>query len=73
MLKPVGGITTKLEAAAEAGVKKVILPKENWQDIFKNYPITIIPVERLDQVLEHVMINHKEDDRKEAAWRAQNS
>ncbi len=64
MLKPVGGITTKLEAAAEAGVKKVILPKENWQDIFKNYPITIIPVERLDQVLEHVMINHKEDDRK---------
>ncbi len=62
MLKPVGGIPAKLEAAVQAGVKKVIIPKENWQDIFNSYPITIIPVERLEQVIEHVICIKEKDD-----------
>ncbi|NLO81458.1 MAG: ATP-dependent protease LonB [Clostridiales bacterium] len=63
MIKPVGGVIAKLEAAVQAGVEKVIIPKENWQDIFKNYPVSIIPVERLEQAIEHVMYRGQRDER----------
>ncbi len=33
-IRPVGGIIPKLEAAREAGVKKVLLPRDNWQKTF---------------------------------------
>ena len=54
-IKPVGGIVAKIEAAIQAGVKKVIIPMENWQESFKNYSISIIPVERIEQAIEHAM------------------
>ena len=45
LIKPVGGVKTKIEAAIQAGAKKVLIPKENWQEIYKNYKnIDIIPV-----------------------------
>ncbi|MBT9177269.1 MAG: Lon protease 2 [Firmicutes bacterium] len=31
-VKPVGGVAAKLEAAALAGVRKALLPAENWQE-----------------------------------------
>lgn len=46
-VKGVGGIIPKIEAAARAGVKKVIIPKENWQEIFSTYDIEVIPVESI--------------------------
>ena len=30
---PIGGATHKIEAAAEAGIKKVLLPKSNMEDV----------------------------------------
>ena len=44
-VKGVGGIIPKIEAAVRAGVKKVIIPKENWQEIFSTFDIEVIPVE----------------------------
>ncbi len=57
---PVGGVTAKIEAAAKAGIKKVLIPKANIQDVlveeeFKNN-IEIIPVSTLKEVLEHALI-----------------
>ena len=46
-VKGVGGIIPKIEAAAQAGVKKVIIPKENWQKIFSTFDIEVIPVESI--------------------------
>jgi len=46
-VKGVGGIIPKIEAAAQAGVKKVIIPKENWQEIFSTFDIEVIPVESI--------------------------
>ncbi len=46
-VKGVGGIIPKIEAAVRAGVKKVIIPKENWQEIFSTYDIEVIPVESI--------------------------
>jgi ATP-dependent Lon protease len=57
---PVGGVTGKIEAAAEAGVKKVLIPKSNMQDVliedrYKN-KVEIIPVETLNDVLKHALV-----------------
>ena len=52
---PVGGVTAKVEAAIEAGIKNVIVPKSNLKDIViqkeKLNSITIIPVEKIEDVL----------------------
>ncbi|AEC52000.1 ATP-dependent protease Lon [Pyrococcus sp. NA2] len=57
---PVGGVTPKIEAAIEAGIKKVIIPKANEKDVFlspdKREKIEIIPVERIDEVLEIALV-----------------
>lgn len=57
---PVGGVTGKIEAAAKSGIKKVLIPKSNMNDVliedrYKN-KIEIIPVETLNDVLEHALI-----------------
>jgi len=56
---PVGGVTSKVEAAIEAGVKKVIVPKSNFKDIVvpkeKLDKIKIIPVETIEEVLKEAL------------------
>ncbi|MCF7872564.1 ATP-dependent protease LonB [Candidatus Woesearchaeota archaeon] len=55
---PVGGVTSKVEAAIDAGIKSVIVPKSNMGDIVikddKLKKIKIIPVSRLFEVLDVV-------------------
>lgn len=52
---PVGGVSSKVEAAIEAGIKKIIVPKSNLKDIViepKELGDTkIIPVENIMEVL----------------------
>jgi Lon-like ATP-dependent protease len=49
---PVGGITAKVAAAKEAGAKQVLIPKENWQELFTGETtLKIIPVERIEEVI----------------------
>lgn len=57
---PVGGVTAKIEAAAEEGIKKVIIPKANLRDVliedrYKD-KIEIIPVENIREVLKHALV-----------------
>ncbi|MBI5458596.1 ATP-dependent protease LonB [Methanobacterium sp.] len=56
---PVGGVTGKIEAAAEAGIRKVLIPKSNMEDVLieEHYreKIEIVPVETLSEVLEHTL------------------
>jgi len=53
-VKPVGGVAAKIEAAKQAGCRRVLIPKENWQKRFAELgeEIKIIPVEELNQVIE---------------------
>ena len=53
-IKPVGGVSSKIEAAERAGVKKVLIPKENWQDSFNDFKIDVIPVQDIFEVMEVV-------------------
>jgi len=52
-IKAVGGIIPKVEAAMHAGAKRVLIPKENWQEIFNSFEIEVIPV---DSIVEAVNI-----------------
>ncbi|MBI2581754.1 ATP-dependent protease LonB [Candidatus Woesearchaeota archaeon] len=56
---PVGGVSSKVEAAVEAGIKTVIVPKSNMQDIVidedKISKVKIIPVETIEEVMEHAL------------------
>ena len=58
---PIGGLKEKVMAAHRAGIKKVLIPAENVQDI-KDIPktvlkeIEILPVEHLDQVLQESLV-----------------
>jgi len=59
---PVGGINAKIEAAAEAGLKKVIIPRQNEKDIVVEAArkIEIVPVERIEEVIEEALVGGKD-------------
>ncbi len=55
-VKPIGGIIAKIEAARKAGVKKVIIPRENWQETFKELDILIVPVDTIEEVIKEALL-----------------
>lgn len=64
-VKPIGGVVPKIEAARRAGAKTVIIPKENWQEIFKTLDLNIIAVDRIEEVIEQAIQVLKQDARKD--------
>ncbi|WP_248927443.1 ATP-dependent protease LonB [Paenibacillus hamazuiensis] len=55
-VKPIGGVVAKVEAAFQAGATKVIIPKENWQEIFSGLNgLEVIPVDSIEEVLYHAL------------------
>jgi Lon-like ATP-dependent protease len=56
LIKPVGGVSAKVVAAKQAGAKRIIIPSENWQDLYKNMDVEVIPVETLQEVLKYAMV-----------------
>lgn len=57
-VKPVGGVMSKIEAARKAGIKRAIIPKENWLNIFDSFTdIEIIAVDDLQQVFDNAFIS----------------
>jgi len=56
----VGGITAKAEAAIEAGISTLIIPKANEKDLLlsksNKKKIKIIPVERIEEVLKYALV-----------------
>ncbi len=58
---PVGGVTQKIEAAIQAGLRKVIIPKDNVDDVLLDAEhrgkIEIIPVSKIEEVLEHSLVD----------------
>jgi len=57
---PVGGVSSKVEAAIETGMEYVIVPKSNLNDIVIEKKeldkIKVIPVERIEEVLEKALV-----------------
>jgi Lon-like ATP-dependent protease len=61
---PIGGVTAKIEAAARSGIKTVIIPRANMQDVLLDEEfekmVTVVPVDSLDEVMEIALIKHAE-------------
>jgi len=62
---PVGGVTPKVEAAAKAGITRILIPKDNEGDVMleKHYldTVQIIPVSSISEVLENSLLGRKRD------------
>jgi Lon-like ATP-dependent protease len=56
LVKPVGGVSAKISAAVQAGAKKVIIPKENWQEMYGNLGIEVIGIETIDEAFRHALL-----------------
>lgn len=52
LVKPIGGVVAKVEAARLAGCKRVLIPRDNWQEVFQNAGIEVIPIDSLKQALD---------------------
>jgi Lon-like ATP-dependent protease len=56
---PVGGVTQKIEAAAQAGIKTVLIPRSNLGDVLVDGAIQgaveIVPVSTIGEVFEYAM------------------
>jgi Lon-like ATP-dependent protease len=57
---PVGGVTAKVEAAADSGIKRVLIPEDNMEDLVleSRYrgAIEVIPVGTLRDVLKYALV-----------------
>ncbi|MDH7592965.1 MAG: ATP-dependent protease LonB [Methanomicrobiales archaeon] len=57
---PVGGVTYKIEAAAKAGIRKVIIPRANMPDVLieERYQkvVEIVPADHIEDVLMHALV-----------------
>ena len=57
---PVGGVTAKVEAAADAGIKRVLIPEDNLDDLVLEAryrgTVEVIPVRTLRDVLKYALV-----------------
>jgi Lon-like ATP-dependent protease len=62
---PIGGVNAKIEAAIEAGIKKVLIPLANLGDVMLDKrskgKIEIVPVSTLDEVIDNAMVGEGKD------------
>ncbi|MHB1125586.1 MAG: Lon family ATP-dependent protease [Bacillota bacterium] len=58
-IKPVGGIIEKIYGAKQAGMKKVLIPWENSQDIPMGLKgIEVVPVSNAQEAMEQILLNN---------------
>jgi len=65
LVLPVGGVTAKIEAAAEMGLKKVLIPEQNLKDVLLEDKyignIEVVPVKTLNDVLTHALVGARKE------------
>lgn len=63
LIRPVGGVPAKVEAAVAAGATVVLVPKANWQETFHHMTgAKVVPVEKLEDALRLAVVGGVEDD-----------
>lgn len=60
MIKAVGGVYEKIYGAKQAGMKKVIVPRENEKDVPRDLKgIEVVLVNTVEEVLDHLVVEKK--------------
>lgn len=63
---PIGGVTAKIEAAARSGIKTIVVPRANMQDVLLDEKfekmVEVVPVDTLDEVMEYALIMHEQKE-----------
>lgn len=63
-VKAIGGVNAKIQAAKKAGAKIIIIPEDNYRDIFKEIKnVKIIPVNNIKQVFEICLKDNNSNDK----------
>lgn len=61
---PIGGVSAKIEAAVKSGIKRVVIPRSNLNDVLIDEKfesqVEILAVDSLDEVLEHALVGKEE-------------
>ncbi|MBX6377474.1 MAG: ATP-dependent protease LonB [Clostridia bacterium] len=56
-IRPVGGVVAKVEAAAAAGAKRVLIPRENWQErLARHTEVEVVPVADLAEAVDRAVL-----------------
>ncbi|AAK80585.1 Lon-like ATP-dependent protease [Clostridium acetobutylicum] len=64
IVKPVGGVSSKVTAAAKAGAELVIIPYDNWNKSFDSYSnIKVIGVKNIKEILSYVLVKKECNDK----------
>ncbi len=56
LVKPVGGVPDKVEAAERAGLTTVLIPTDNKLERFEHTTIEVVPISTLDEALERMLL-----------------
>lgn len=56
LVKPVGGVPGKVEAAEHAGLTKVLIPMENRLERFEHTTIDVVPIATLEEALQMMLL-----------------
>ncbi|WP_408954941.1 ATP-dependent protease LonB [Natroniella sp. ANB-PHB2] len=65
VIRPIGGIIPKVKAAIRAGVGKILIPTDNWQEIFNEdefSEVEIIKIKNLTEALDQAIAEQEEVD-----------
>jgi len=58
LVLPIGGVVAKVEAARQAGIERVLIPRQNWQESFSHLEQPqVIPVDTLQEVMDLALVD----------------
>lgn len=66
LVKPVGGVPGKVEAAERAGLTTVLIPADNQLERFEHTTIQVLPISTLDEAIERMLLPVSAIEREEA-------
>jgi Lon-like ATP-dependent protease len=56
LVNPVGGVSAKIAAAKQAGARRVVIPKDNWQELYRDIGVEVVAVETIEEVIKNTLV-----------------